>query len=220
MFIELVDHLRCVRPHEETWLVAAARRMEGRHIVEGMLGCPICRAEYAVRDGVADFRAGRGETVDGTGGHAPPPDESEVMRAGALLGLDEPGGVVLLAGTWGAIAPALAEMADVQLLLLDPPTGVESADRISVVRADPPAAPFAGGFLRAAAVDAGDGGAAGALRVEAAARALRGGGRLLAPVGAAVPSGIVELARDERHWLGEREAGVSQPVRLGIVRRP
>src|SRR5215208_3855169 len=112
MFIELVDHLRCVRPHEDTWLVAAARRMEGRHIDEGTLGCPICRAEYPIRGGVADFRGeGAGAAAAPTeSGDAPLPDESEVMRAGALLGLSESGGVVLLAGTWGAIAGAIAEI--------------------------------------------------------------------------------------------------------------
>ena len=56
MFVELVDALRCVRPHEDAWLVAATRRTEHRHILDGVLGCPVCRTEYPVRDGVADFR--------------------------------------------------------------------------------------------------------------------------------------------------------------------
>jgi hypothetical protein len=37
MFIELVDALRCPVPHEESWLVASADRMEARHIVDGTL---------------------------------------------------------------------------------------------------------------------------------------------------------------------------------------
>ena len=52
MFVELVDLLRCPRPHEDTWLVAAAEAMSGRHIVRGTLGCPVCEAEYPIRDGV------------------------------------------------------------------------------------------------------------------------------------------------------------------------
>ena len=31
----MIDLLRCPREHEETWLVAAFNRMEGRFIVEG-----------------------------------------------------------------------------------------------------------------------------------------------------------------------------------------
>ncbi|HKG91357.1 MAG TPA: hypothetical protein VKA84_05685, partial [Gemmatimonadaceae bacterium] len=96
MFIELVDHLRCVRPHEEIWLVAAARRMDGRHIIEGTLGCPVCRAEYPIREGAADFRSRDGGAADAGAQAAAVPDETEVMRAGALLGLVEGGGVALL----------------------------------------------------------------------------------------------------------------------------
>src|SRR6476620_4400515 len=61
MFIELVDALRCPNTHEESWLVASADRMEARHIVSGSLGCPICKSEFPIRDGVVDFRtAGKG----------------------------------------------------------------------------------------------------------------------------------------------------------------
>ena len=59
MFIELVDALRCPRTHEESWLVLAASRIEARHIQEGALGCPVCRAEYPIRDGIVDLRLDR-----------------------------------------------------------------------------------------------------------------------------------------------------------------
>ena len=55
MFLELVDSLRCVRAHEDSWLVARADELVARHIVRGALGCPICEARYAVRNGIADF---------------------------------------------------------------------------------------------------------------------------------------------------------------------
>jgi len=57
MFIELVDSLRCLTPHEETWLVASVAEMSGRHIIDGRLGCPICRRSYPVREGVGIFTA-------------------------------------------------------------------------------------------------------------------------------------------------------------------
>ena len=56
MFIELVDALRCPQPHAESWLVVASTRTQARHILEGTLGCPVCRAEYPIVDGVVDFR--------------------------------------------------------------------------------------------------------------------------------------------------------------------
>ncbi|MGH7648269.1 MAG: hypothetical protein ACREND_09140, partial [Gemmatimonadaceae bacterium] len=56
MFIEIVDAFRCTRPHELTWLVASADRLEDRDIITGELGCPVCGARYPIVAGVADFR--------------------------------------------------------------------------------------------------------------------------------------------------------------------
>ena len=49
MFVEIIDLLRCPNAHAESWLVAAAARTVGRHIVEGTLGCPVCEAEMEMR---------------------------------------------------------------------------------------------------------------------------------------------------------------------------
>jgi hypothetical protein len=68
MHIDLVDSLRCIAKHEDSWLVAGIEQMSGRHIVEGLLGCPICRAEYVVLDAVAYF---------GVPAHAPPAPVSD-----------------------------------------------------------------------------------------------------------------------------------------------
>src|SRR5687768_8190638 len=121
MFIELLDTLRCVRAHEDSWLVGSFDELVDRHVIRGTLGCPVCGAEYPVRGGVADFRAGdaggerRAAAQGGDGsepsspdtpGSAGPPDEAGAMRLAALLGLAEPGGVVILMGQWAAFAPA------------------------------------------------------------------------------------------------------------------
>ena len=55
MFVELIELLRCPRPHEEAQLVASASRTEARHIVEGLLGCPVCGAEFRIVNGVVVF---------------------------------------------------------------------------------------------------------------------------------------------------------------------
>ena len=58
MFIELIDQLRCINPHEDTWLVASFKTVSNRFVLEGSLGCPACSAQYPIRDGIADFSAG------------------------------------------------------------------------------------------------------------------------------------------------------------------
>src|SRR6476469_8084211 len=102
MFIELVDALRCPNAHEETWLVAAALRMEARHIVEGTLGCPVCGAEYPIHDGVVDFRrSGASTSTTSADMHATTDD---AMRLAALLDLSTPNGFAVLLGAWGSLA--------------------------------------------------------------------------------------------------------------------
>src|SRR5689334_5423026 len=103
MFVELIDLLRCPRPHEDTWLVASAEETASRHILRGALGCPLCGAEYPVVDGVADF--GEAPVAGPAEDHV---DADDTMRAAALLGLTAPGATVVLGGVWQAVAAPLA----------------------------------------------------------------------------------------------------------------
>jgi uncharacterized protein YbaR (Trm112 family) len=209
VFIELVSALRCPAPHEETWLVAASARMAGRRIVEGVLGCPVCHAEYAIRDGVAHFAEVAGPPDDVP---APPVDEAEVMRAAALLDLAAPGGLVILGGRWDAFATPLAELTDARFLLVNPVVRVPPSEQTSAVRAGD-RLPVAPASARAVALDAAT---ASDARLTSAVRVLRPAGRLVAPAACALPAGVTELARDDRHWVAERahEAVVSVPIAL------
>ena len=216
MFIELVDVFRCTAAHEETWLVATADRMIGRHIDAGSLGCPICRASWPIRDGAADFSGGgpvRPVSDDDVARRDP---TEEAMRLAALLGLTEPGQRVLLFGGWARLAAPLLAVVAVELLLVDAPPDVGAGDGRSPLRCGAQPVPLAAGSMRGAALDlatAGD-----PLRADAAVRAVRAGGRVVGPVAASVPADVRELARDERHWVGERTAPASAPVPLQIVR--
>jgi len=58
VFIELIDHLRCINAHEDTWLVASFKTVTNRFVLEASLGCPSCSAQYSIYEGVADFTAG------------------------------------------------------------------------------------------------------------------------------------------------------------------
>ena len=107
MFIELIDALRCPVPHDESWLVAAATRVEARHIVEGTVGCPVCKAEYPIHDGVADFRSGEAAPLAAPSA----PDAELAMRVAAMLDLADSQGFAVLLGAWGSQATELSGIA-------------------------------------------------------------------------------------------------------------
>lgn len=212
MFIELVDALRCPEPHEESWLVASSTRMEARHIVDGVLGCPVCHAQYPVRNGVADFR--REPTIPMPA--EPDPflrgDATTAMRLAAFLGLSDALGFVVLLDEWGARASALRELVETPILLVDPPAGREGEPGISVVLSDG-VPPLAAGAARATAI-----GQASTERAAAGVRITRAGGRLLAPARVPVPDGVREIARDDALWVGEKEPERSPLVTLHVRR--
>ena len=209
MFIEIVDALRCPVPHEESWLVAATGVMEGRYIVEGTLGCPVCKARYPIRRGVVDMRSSDGPEL--TTPAAADPDEAG--RIAALLNLTDGQGFAVLLGAWGMHAPALAATCEVPLMLIDPPIGMYGARGISVIRTDG-LVPVATGTARAMAID----GQGNPERITSAVRSTRAQGRIIAPVEIAVPTDVREIARDERLWVGERHAPASPLLALHVRR--
>ena len=222
MFIDLLDSLRCLRPHEDTWLVGSFDEMDGRDVVRGTLGCPTCRAEYPVRDGVVYF-AEPGPAAARVVGRLTtralaPTDADEVVRLAAMLGLVGAGGLVVLGGRWAALAPALADLVEQLQLVLIGAAGVPLGGGISALVVDD-ALPLAAQSCRAAALD--EATATPGL-LAGAARALRARGRLVAPVAAPRPAGLVELARDDRVWVAERTDGdvAGAPVPLTRARAP
>jgi len=208
--LELVDLLRCPRPHPATWLVAAADRMEGRHVMEGSLGCPICETVYPIRDGVAELVAPDAVSAASAPGAsaadaAPPAPVDDVLRVAAMLDLADPGGVVVLVGSWGDYAHAIAALVDAHVLVVDPLWSVPMHAAVSVVHTGGAAiVPLAQGAVRSAAAD----------RPAAVVAAIRSGGRLVAAAAATRPAGVSELARDAQHWVGVVDAPGSPPVAL------
>jgi hypothetical protein len=200
-----------VRAHEDSWLVASADELVDRHIVRGELGCPVCEARYPVREGVVDFAAGA--SLPG----AYVAREGMAVRAAALLGLAEPGGVVVLAGEWSAAANEMLAMTEnVQLLALGYTSGLRSGGALSLALIGD-VLPLAAGSVRGIALDAAH---ATPSLLAGAARALAPGGRLVAPSSAAVPALLQELARDDEHWVAAaaQPSGVSAPVAIGVRR--
>lgn len=126
MHIELTDHLRCPEPHDEAFLVLLPDRMDGRRVVAGHLGCPVCGWSTDWRDGVPDFGDGWNST------EASPCSADDALT---LLGLEGPGGWLALAGGAGALAHELvARLPGVHLVAINPPASVSEGEWVSVVR--------------------------------------------------------------------------------------
>jgi uncharacterized protein YbaR (Trm112 family) len=212
VFIELVDVLRCPTPHEETWLVLASKRLIDRDVMEGTLGCPVCAVEYPILDGIARFDHGAPQLTEGAAAN-----EAEALRLAALLNLADPRGYAVLVGATGALGPLVATMTDVQLVLVNPPSGIGMGLGVSGLTTPAGSAmlPLAAGSARAVALDV-------HASIELAATAvelLGSGGRLVAPVSVDVPNGLSELARDDRVWVAERSAPLATSGIITLTRR-
>ena len=213
MFIELVDALRCTVPHEDSWLVLAADRIVARHVIEGVLGCPVCRAQYTIHQGVVDF-AGAARYPIAT---SIPSSREQATRLAAFLGLDDAISFATLMGAWGAHAVELRGMIDCPLVLVDPPGDVEAAPGLSILRTSG-LVPIAAGTTRGLAIDVTDLHGSHEPRVDSAVRATRSGGRIVAPSTLPLPAGVHELARDGEVWVAQRDAIASPLVTLHVRR--
>src|SRR3954447_26232358 len=89
MFIELTDHLRCPQDHEESFLVLLPDKMEGRSVVAGQLGCPVCGRTYEVKAGAVNFGGAPEESDQGD-------TVLDAAAVNALAGLSGPGGYLTL----------------------------------------------------------------------------------------------------------------------------
>lgn len=208
MFIELIDVLRCPSAHEESWLVLASRRIDGRDVMDGVLGCPVCQAEYPIVDGVVSFTR-ESPRPDGP---VEPSSEEEALRLAALLDLATPHGYAIVAGTLARNAPHLSAVTDVQLLLVNPPYETELGSGLSglTIEASWTRLPLAAASARAIALDDNTTPA----QLVAALHVVRPSGRVLAPIALSLPDGVSELARDARQWLAERRVA---PRESGII---
>jgi uncharacterized protein YbaR (Trm112 family) len=213
VYIELIDTLRCPRPHEESWLVLSTLVIEARHVREGTLGCPVCKSEYPIHDGVVDLRVRDGRELADRLPSALTGTLVDADHLAAMMNLADPNGFAVLVGRWGERADALLESNGCPpLMLVDPPERISMQPGLSGVRCGAEL-PLAVGAARAIAIDTTD-----ATRVRSAARATRVGGRIVAPVATPVPDGVRELARDERVWVGARETMPSAPIALHVRR--
>lgn len=129
MFIELSEMLRCPGPHEETFVVVATDVMDERSVRQGVVGCPVCQAEYRIDEGIVRF---------GTAGSPRPPHGgSDVAVLHSLLGLEGPGGYVVLLGSAAERARDLATLLEgVHFVGVNAPEHVRESARLSLLESD------------------------------------------------------------------------------------
>ena len=200
MFIELIDLLRCINAHEDTWLVASFQTVSNRFVLEASLGCPSCSAQYLIHDGIADFSAGVAvPSCEAERAAASHTREEHATRAGAYLEATEPGATIVLGGVWAYAAQELSEMAEVRVLALNAPSEVKESQTVGLLRVGTEI-PVAPGSVFGVALDAWF----PAKLVASAVRAVRPGGRIVGPVTIPAPAELAVLAHDDNYWVAQK----------------
>ena len=207
MFTELIDTLRCPNAHADSWLVATSARTDGRQIMEGKLGCPVCRTTFEIVDGEVLF------STTPVAAAIPTFDDDAAFRLAAQLHLIEAPQPVLLVGAWSAAGQALRRiLPHVKLLLGDAAPQRASDDRISALRLPERGIPLATGALRALALDSTHTSPA---HLTHAARVVRTTGRIVAPASTVLDASLWRtLASDTDVIVAERLAASSAFVQL------
>jgi uncharacterized protein YbaR (Trm112 family) len=202
MYIEFIDLLRCPGAHEDSWLVAAVSRMDGRVVIEAKLGCPVCGAGYFVRDGVALFDGDSGgDAYQGieAPGSEPRNDPDRAVRVAAFLELTRPGALALLAGDWTQASEAVAELSGARIIALNSARVMRGSETVAEIHAMG-RVPVAERSLDGAALDLSH---TTPQMLNEAARLLRPRGRLIAAASAQLSPQFRELARDANHVVAE-----------------
>ena len=193
--------------HEDSWLVATSTRTGNRHILDGKLGCPVCRATFEITDGEVMF------TTTPVLRSAIVLDDDAAFRLAAQMHLVEAPQPILLTGLWSrAVAPLRRIVSSVTMFVGDATTVVTQDERVSTLRLPLTGIPLATGSLRGVALD----------RVHSrdqflhdAARVLRTAGRLVVPSSVTLDDQLWRtLATDADVTVAERLAVASAPVQL------
>lgn len=155
MHIELTEMLRCPEDHREEFLVLSTSEMNGRMVMMGVVGCPVCHREFEIIDGIVDFtEVITGErqqrSVRRTPAQATPEVEAQSLQA--LLDLGGPGGFVVLVGSAARHAASLASlMGGVHFIGVNAPEDIEELPVLSLIQSDQ-VIPLRGAMARGAVV--------------------------------------------------------------------
>lgn len=198
MFIEAIDKLRCVRDHEDSWLVAKFVEMQERDFREGELGCPVCEARYPVRNGIVYFSPMRPRAARETIASQSPDD---LFALAAMLDLSAPDRTIVLCDGWTGFAEELSRISEPHVFVVNSEVTYGPSECIYEVVSDA-GIPLAAASADAVALDA----SASREMVQSAVKVIREGGRLVGTVGLDVPAEVLLLASDDKHWVARKQA--------------
>ncbi len=200
MYIELTEYLRCPEEHEEqTYLVLVPQVMEGRAVTAGSVGCPVCKNEYAIADGVTRFGDQAGADAGFPAEAATSLPAADTVQA--LLGITGPGGYVVLVGSAARLAGDLAEVMDgVHFVGVNAPADVAPSATLSLL-SHPSVIPLKSSMARGVVVGADH--AAEPWLGEGSRLVLRGLRLVVLAEDAAAPE-TEQLARGDGMWVGVR----------------
>lgn len=208
MHIELTELLRCPSQHPAEHLVLSTGTMLGRSVRSGVVGCPVCRREFPIIDGIVDFggigamssgKAGGEVQRTETAAAARPATAAQTLQA--LLDLGGPGGTVALLGLAAPRAGELAAlMSGIHFVGINAPRDLAESPVLSVIRAGD-FIPLRDAVVRGVVVGPD---AARAPWLAEAVRVLLPRRRLVVEGTALPPPGATRLAEAEGLWVGEK----------------
>ena len=208
MFIELLDLLRCINAHEETWLVTSFKSISNRFVLEGTLGCPTCSAEYRISEGVGRFGVRPAASEVPRNPMSAREREDLATRAGAFLNLTEPGATVVLGGRWAEAAQELSVMTETRIFALNAARHVGESETVGLLEVNREI-PLAASSVEGVAIDP----SFPAEILSSAVKVVRPGGRIVGPASMELPGDLTILARDPSYWVAEK------PVEMISLRR-
>jgi len=206
MHIELTEMLRCPEDHREEFLVLSTSEMNGRMVMLGVVGCPVCHREFEIIDGIVDFTeviTGERQLRAVRRTPAPPsPAGVDAQSLQALLDLSGPGGYVILIGSAARHAEGLAAlMGGIHFIGINAPPDVEELPILSILQTDQ-VIPLRGAMARGTVVGAE---LSRTSWVGEAARVLLNGRRLVVESEQpTAPESVKQLAVGQGLWVGER----------------
>lgn len=175
MFFDLTELLACPACGPEHGLVLLVQEVEGRRVLGGWLGCANCHRDFSIRGGLADLRL-QAEATEVANGDAPLDEDDLALKIAALSGLTEGPGYLMVAGSLAHVAADVAELLPGVEVIAFRKTPGDSAEKQGVSRvASDVSFPFVPYRLRAVSIAPED----DREMVEAAARLVRAGGRLI-----------------------------------------
>lgn len=229
MHVELADLFRCPAHAGDGWLVVAAERTQHRVVMEGVLGCPTCGAEYPIRGGVTRFAeapVSPSAAAQTAAAHGPAVSDVQIaddgMRAAALLGALDSSATLAVHGSPIALAREVQRVVPARCIVLDAPDAHAALDLYA--HSDAPLAVVVTGGRAVIAPGSLTGlwwsEAEPASPPLAVLESLRPRARLVASASVPVPDGFIELARDSRQWVAERSTDMTvAPSGLTQLRR-